>query len=83
MAISPAKGKLVRIVKASSEYKGKIGKLLEETTDGAWWVSLDKGHVLEVMLLADFVVLSGPVQKRKKKDPDDFNIGAYIDQAGT
>ena len=64
MAIVPAKGKLVKIIKPSSEYRGKTGKLVEETTEGAWWVSMDKGHVLEVMAPSEFEVLPG----RKKQD---------------
>ena len=53
----PATGKRVLITLASSEYQGKIGKLVEETTEGGWWVSLDKGHVLEVFALGEFEAL--------------------------
>lgn len=53
------KGAKVRILKASSEYKGKIGKLVDETTTGDWWVSFDKGHVQEVFAIAEFEAFPG------------------------
>ena len=70
----PATGKRVLITLASSEFKGKIGKLVEETTEGAWWVSLNKGRVLEVMAPQDFVVLQDQHPRRKKVDDNGLCI---------
>ena len=54
----PAIGRRVRILKPSSEYRDKVGKLIEELPTGEWWVAFGKrGNVLEVMSIKDFEVL--------------------------